>query len=392
MSKTRHSLALLLYLLALTAFAEQKTPKNKQSLPSSEGSVPGSAALHVKIEGGSIRLEGYSGDRISYLVRSISPASPHRSEEGLPQYKVASYVRGTTSWLVATPQNERSRLRAIEFIVRVPQRVRSVSLDTSGGDVNVHNVGGRVSIVSGGGSLYIDDVDGMVSAATGGQDIDVGTVEGDARFRSGGGKISIRKIKGNLDAFTGGGPIFLETGMRNASLESGAGDIHVSFCGGELRVQSGGGNLILGDVQGPADIRTNGGNLQLRSAKGFVQAHTTAGNIELDGVPGADASSEVGSIVVKFESSSRRKLNSLLKTAIGDITVFLPANLSITIRASVALGKNHAINSDIPGITIAAAGTDWNSSLTAEGKLNGGGPVLEVHTGDGSINFRRLER
>jgi DUF4097 and DUF4098 domain-containing protein YvlB len=392
MLRTRQCLALLLCLSSLAAFAEQETRKNNQSRLSSEGSVPGSAALHVKIEGGSIRLEGYSGDRISYLVRSISPASPHRSEQDLPQYKIASYVRGTTSWLVATPRNERSGLRAIEFLVRVPQRVRSVNLDTSGGDVNVHNVGGRVSIVSGGGSLYIDDVDGMVSASTGGQDIDVGTVEGDARFRTGGGKISIRKVKGNLDAFTGGGAIFLGTGMRNAFLESGAGDIHVSFCGGELKVQSGGGNLILGDVQGPANIRTNGGNLQLRSAKGFVQAHTTAGNIELDGVPGADASSEVGSIVAKFEPSSRRNPNSLLKTAIGDITVFLPADIAITVRASVALGKNHTINSDIPGISIASEGTDWSSSLTAEGKLNGGGAVLEVHTGDGNINFKRLDR
>jgi DUF4097 and DUF4098 domain-containing protein YvlB len=180
--------------------------------------------------------------------------------------------------------------------------------------------------------------------------------------------------------------------MRNASLESGAGDIHVTFCGGELRVQSGGGNLLLGDVGGPADIRTNGGNLQLRSAKGFVQAHTTAGNIELDGAPGAEASTEVGSIVVKLDRSALKTTNSLLKTSTGDITVFLSANLSITVRASVTLGKNHAINSDVSRINVVAEGCDWSSSLTAEGKLNGGGPVLDVHTNDGNMNFRRLDR
>jgi DUF4097 and DUF4098 domain-containing protein YvlB len=384
---------ILAALLCFVPFAmAQPSVRHDQGSPASEGSAPAAAALHVKIEGGSIRLEGYSGKRISYLVRSIDPAPLHRGPNDLPKYRVASYVRGGTSWLVATPRSEISNLRSIEFVVRVPLRVRSVDLDTSGGDVNVYAVGGRVSIVSGGGSLYIDDVDGMVSGATGGQDINVGTINSDARFRTGGGKISIRKIKGNLDAFTGGGAIILGTGMRNASLESGAGDIQVTFCGGELKVQSGGGNLLLGDVVGPANIRTNGGNLQLHSAKGFVQAHTTAGNIELDGVPAAEASTEVGSIVVKLEPSTRKSPNSLLKTSTGDITVYLPANLSITVRASVALGKNHAINSDVPGIKVSTEGNDWNSSIIAEGKLNGGGPALEVHTNDGNINFKRLDR
>jgi len=390
MSRTVQILAAL---LCFVPFAmAQPSVRHGQSSQASEGSAPATAALHVKIEGGSIRLEGYSGKRISYLVRSIDPAPLHRGPNDLPKYRVASYVRGGASWLVATPRSEISSLRSIEFVVRLPQKVRSVDLDTSGGDVNVYAVGGRVSIVSGGGSLYIDDVDGMVSGATGGQDINVGTINGDARFRTGGGKISIRKIKGNLDAFTGGGAIFLGTGMRNASLESGAGDIRVTFCGGELKVQSGGGNLLLGDVVGPANIRTNGGNLQLHSAKGFVQARTTAGNIELDGVPAAEASTEVGSIIVKLEPSTRKSPNSLLKTSTGDITVYLPANLSITVRASVALGKNHVINSDVPGIKVSAEGNDWNSSLIAEGKLNGGGPALEVHTNDGNINFKRLER
>jgi DUF4097 and DUF4098 domain-containing protein YvlB len=390
MSRTVQILAALLCFVP-SAMA-QPSVRHDQSSQASEGSAPAAAALHVKIEGGSIRLEGYSGKRISYLVRSIDPAPLHRGPNDLPNYRVASYVRGGTSWLVATPRSEISSLRSIEFVVRVPQKVRSVDLETSGGDVNVSAVGGRVSIVSGGGSLYVDDVDGTVTGTTGGQDINVGTINSDARFRTGGGKISIRKIKGNLDAFTGGGAIFLGTGMRNASLESGAGDIRVTFCGGELKVQSGGGNLLLGDVVGPANIRTNGGNLQLHSAKGFVQAHTTAGNIELDGVPAAEASTEVGSIVVKLEPSTRKSPNSLLKTSTGDITVYLPANLSITVRASVALGKNHVINSDVPGIKVSAEGNDWNSSLIAEGKLNGGGPTLEVHTNDGNINFKRLER
>lgn len=392
MSNIHRSLALILCLSCVAVFAQPATHGRTQTSRSSEGSARAASALHVKTEGGSIRLESYSGDRISYLIRSIPAASDQAITSELPQYKVASYVRGATSWLVATPRTESRNRGSIEFLVRVPMKVKSVALDTSGGDVTVHGVGGRVSIVSGGGSLYIDDVDGEVIGATGGQDIDIGTINSGARLRTGGGKITVRKVKGNLDAFTGGGPIFLGSGMRNASLESGAGDIHVTFCGGELKVESGGGNLVLGDVAGPANIHTNGGNLQLRSAKGFVRAHTTAGNIELGGIPAVDASTEAGSIVVKFNRSSGPNRDSLLKTDVGDITIFLPANISVTVRASVAFGKGHTINSDLPGIDISSEGNDWNSSLLAQGKLNGGGAVLDVHTNDGNINFKRLDR
>jgi DUF4097 and DUF4098 domain-containing protein YvlB len=249
-----------------------------------------------------------------------------------------------------------------------------------------------VQVSTGGGHLQINDVSGVVSAETGGQDIDVGTVNNDGRFRTAGGAIAVDYIKGNLDAFTGGGTISLGTGLRNAVLESGAGDVRVTFCGGTLKAQSGGGNLVLGDVAGPADIRTDGGNLRLRSAKGFVRAHSGAGNIELDGVPAADASTGAGAIVAKFTASDRPRHDSILETPTGDITIFLPADLPMTIRATVGLGAGHTIYSEMPGLSIDSEGHELNSSIVAEGKLNGGGPVLDVHAGNGNIIFRKLDR
>jgi len=371
-------------------FTQQNAPDTQPN--QFEGVAPRAQELHVKLGGGAIRLEGYSGERIAYLFRQASSSrSPDRPTEGVTLYKVAAYKKGTTSWLVATPASDDSAVQSIELVVRVPREVHSVALETSGGDVTVHDVSSRVELISGGGGLRIDGVRGEVRAETGGQDIDVGTVESDARFRTGGGRISVGYIKGNLDAFTGGGSISLGTGMRNAVLQSGAGDVHVTFCGGELRVQSGGGNLILGEVGGPADIRTNGGNLRLGPAKGYVRAHTSAGNIELQSVPGADASTEVGSIVAKFSPSAKQRRSSLLQSNAGDITVFLPAELAVTVRASVGLGDGHTISSELPGLRVAST-EGWSRSILAKGKINGGGPVLDVRAGNGNITFKRLER
>ena len=362
MSMKLRSLVALGCFSSLIALAQQAGPAHQPSRRF-EGAVPSAPALHVKIEGGSIRLEGYSGNRISYQVRSLPPRTLNGTQPDMPLYKVATYKRGDTSWLVATRQNEKLSPRSIELVVRVPREVKSVSLDTSGGDVSVDGVNGRVHVSTGGGHLQINDIRGMVSAQTGGQDIDVGTVNGDGRFHTAGGKIAVDYIKGNLDAFTGGGTISLGTGLRNAVLESGAGDVRVTFCGGMLKAQSGGGNLVLGDVAGPADIRTNGGNLRLRSAKGFVRAQTNAGNIELDGVPSADASTGAGSIVAKFTASDHPRRASLLETPTGDVTVFLPPELPVTIRATVGYGAGHTINSEIPGLRIASEGDGLNSSI-----------------------------
>lgn len=375
------------------AFAQQTKQDSRQWVNQSEGEVPSASTLQVKVEGGSIRLEGHFGDQISYLVRrSAGSQALNRTVPEKPLFKVATYVRGTTSWLVARPQNHRPILSSIELVVRVPRNIQVVELHTSGGDVSVQGVSARLKIVTGGGRLQMNDVDGIVSAETGGQDIDVGTVGNDGRFRTGGGNISIGVIKGNLDAFTGGGSISLGTGLRNAVLESGAGDVRVTFCGGQLKAQSGGGNLLLGDVDGPVDIRTTGGNLRLHSAKGFVQAHTTAGSIELDDVPSADATAEVGSIMAKFTATNRREPTSMLETSIGDITVFLPFDLHVTVRARVDLGAGHAISSEVPGIRTETDNNGGNESIFAKGELNGGGPVLKVHTANGNISFKRLER
>jgi len=375
------------------ASAQQTEHGGHQWLSQAEGEVPSASTLQVKVEGGSIRLEGHSGDQISYLVRRPATAQAlYRTMPEQPLFKIATYVRGTTSWLVARPKNDESSPSSMELVVRVPRKIQVVELHTSGGDVSVQGVSARLKVVTGGGHLQMDGVDGIVSAETGGQDIDVGTVGNDGRFRTGGGNISIATIKGDVDAFTGGGSISLGTGMRNAVLESSAGDVRVTFCGGQLKAQSGGGNLFLGDVEGPVDIRTSGGNLRLHSARGFVHAHTTAGNIELDDVPSADATAEVGSIMTKFKATNRREPTSSLETSIGDITVFLPPDLHLTVRARVDLGSGHSISSEVPGIRVQQDGDAGSGSVFALGELNGGGPVLRVHTGNGNIFFKQLER
>lgn len=271
----------------------------------------------------------------------------------------------------------------------MPTGVKFIKLVTSGGDVSVDNVAGQVEIQSAGGNIQLDDIGGPIDIHTAGRDIKVGSVDGDGRFRTEGGNISLHLVKGNIDARTSGGSILVERGLRNAVLKTGGGDIRMRICAGELKVASGGGNLLLGDIAGRADIRTNGGNIHLHSSQDFVHAETNGGNIHLEGIPAASALTAAGFIVAEFIHSQKPPQNSTLETASGDISVSLPPDLPITIQASVDLGGNHVIRTDMPEIHITRGGDSWPAPIFAEGKLNGGGPILKVHTGNGNIIFQR---
>jgi DUF4097 and DUF4098 domain-containing protein YvlB len=177
-------------------------------------------------------------------------------------------------------------------------------------------------------------------------------------------------------------------------IESGGGNVQVKQCQGRVKTSTGGGNIELGDIGGPAEIETGGGSIRLASAKGRVGANTGAGTIELFGVPSARVETGSGGITLKLVNvNGGERHDSELETGAGDITVYIASDVAINIRASVDMGNGHRITSDFQDIHISSEGDQWGpKSLMAEGKLNGGGPMLKVHTSTGDICIRRASR
>ena len=83
-----------------------------------------------------------------------------------------------------------------------------------------------------------------------------------------------------------------------------------------------------------------------------------------------------------------------LATGNGDITVTIPSNLGVTIRAENDMADTiRRIVSEFPGIPVRMRGT----RVVAEGAVNGGGPVLRISDTGGTIfiktaTIERLER
>jgi DUF4097 and DUF4098 domain-containing protein YvlB len=152
----------------------------------------------------------------------------------------------------------------------------------------------------------------------------------------------------------------------------------------------------LGEIGGPAEIETGAGSIRLASAKGRVRAQTGGGSIQLDGATSVQAETAAGGIIVKLLSSSGGaggRNNSTLETSAGDITVYLANDLPISIRAAIEVANGHTIKSDFSDIRVSSEGGQWGpQTVTAEGQLNGGGPVLKVRTNSGNVSFRRVSR
>jgi DUF4097 and DUF4098 domain-containing protein YvlB len=358
------------------------------------GSLAAARNLRIKVDIGSVRVEGGSQQSISYVIRNRSySSSEDRANREFDNYKISAYVRGDTAWIVGDWQGGHPRKFSGDFVLNVPREMDEVKIETEGGNVAASSISGRVDAESGGGTIRLDDIGGVINAETGGGSIDVGDVASDVRLQTGGGSIKVNSAKGEIEAESGGGSVTVISGLQGAVLETGGGSIQVERCNGKVKASTGGGSIDLGEIGGPAEMETGGGSIRLSSAKGPVRAETGGGSIELLGVPSARAETGAGGIEVKLVASNGERTDSVLETSAGDITVYLASNLNISVRASIEAANGHSIRSEFPEIQVTTEGGDYGpKTISAEGNLNGGGPVLKVQTSTGDISFRRSSR
>jgi DUF4097 and DUF4098 domain-containing protein YvlB len=108
------------------------------------------------------------------------------------------------------------------------------------------------------------------------------------------------------------------------------------------------------------------------------------------------AETSAGGIVVKLLSANGAgaagaRTNSTLETSAGDITVYLANDLAMSVRAEIEVANGHTIHSEFSDIRVSTEGGEYGPrTVTAEGQLNGGGPVLKVRTNSGNVSFKRV--
>ncbi|HKM47358.1 MAG TPA: DUF4097 family beta strand repeat-containing protein [Terriglobales bacterium] len=358
------------------------------------GDLGAAKNLRVKLAAGSVRVQGGAQAGITYVIhRRAYTSSEQQARREFESYRISTSLKGDTAWIVAE-SSRRDAKCADDFVISVPRGLESAKIETGGGSVNATGVAGRVDLSSGGGNIHLDDIGGEVTAETGGGSIEVGSAAGNVSLQTGGGNIKVASAKGEIKAASGGGSVVVLSGLQGAVLETGGGSIRVDKCSGRVKATTGGGSIDLGDIGGPAEIETGAGSIRLASAKGRVQAQTGGGSIQLDGATSVQAETSAGGIIVKLVSATggASRNDSTLETSAGDITVYLANDLAVSVRAEIESANGHTIRSDFSDIHVSSEGGPWEKTVTAEGQLNGGGPVLKVRTNSGNVSFRRINR
>src|SRR5579862_3406676 len=374
--KTLSKIVVLLLLASLAAVAQQSRVYREGNSWVQEitGSLPAARSLRVSAQMGSVHVQGGPQQSVNYIVRVRAyTSSEQEARRQFQQYQVEAAKRGDLAVIEGRYQGGKARHFSADFSLQVPQSLEAAKVETDGGSVSVSDIAGRVDASSGGGSLKLDRIGGNVTGSTGG------------------GGIRVASAKGKITAQTGGGSVVVLDGLQGAFLETGGGSIKVQRCQGRVKASTGGGSIDLGQINGPAEVDTGGGSIHLALASGPVRAESGGGSIELMNLSqGARAETGGGGITAQFVATRGGFSSSELETPAGDITVYLAPNLPVTIHAAVDMGNGHKIESDFPEIKVLSEGGDYGPKrITAEGSLNGGGPVLKVHTSSGDIVFLR---
>lgn len=368
-----------LALLPVMALAQQElTRQGDLWVRTFSGAAPAAPRLRVNAHG-PVTLEGGVSLNVSYQVKvSVKTRTAAEALRVLERYTVRLSPRG--DWLVLTAPGG-PFLTAVS--VKAP-RLAAAVVSTSDGAVDVRGVDGALVVDTGGGELFVDRVRGDCRLFTRGGDVRVGQVDGSLECASGAGRITVGTVRGE------------------AVLATEGGDIVATEVGGPVRAQTRGGGIHILKAGGAVTATTGGGHIMVDTANGIVIAHNMAGPVEVGAAAGVECESgaggvQIGNILGSMQISTMmgsiladlvggKPADSFLASGDGDITVLIPSNVGVTIRAESEMADTlRRIVSEFPGIPVRRQG----AQIVAEGPVNGGGPLLRISATQGTIFIKR---
>ena len=343
------------------------------------GNGPASRRLRINAHG-PVTVQAGVSSNLQYTVRlSVKARTENEARSVLQQYSVHQEYRGDTVVLTAPGGPVISTV-----LVKTP-RLEHVIVSTSDGAVEASGVDGSLEVDTGGGEINADRIRGDCKLVTGGGDIRVGAC-GSLQCSSGAGRIQIGTIQGAAVMETVGGDISVNEVGGILRAETGGGGIHILRAGGAVNVSTGGGQIIVEKAAGIVNARNMAGPVKVGAAAG-VRCESGSGGINVSNITGAmNVSTSLGNIMASLLSG--KLAESFLATGNGDITVFIPSNVGVNIRAQNDMADTtRRIAVDFPGVRVRRQGR----LIVAEGPVNGGGPLLQISATVGTIFIRKQQ-
>ncbi|MGC2450956.1 MAG: DUF4097 family beta strand repeat-containing protein [Candidatus Sulfotelmatobacter sp.] len=151
---------------------------------------------------------------------------------------------------------------------------------------------------------------------------------------------------------------------------------------GAVNLRTGDGNIELASLKGEMDMHTGDGSVILDAVDGKLHASTGDGHIQASGrFDELDLKTGDGHVDVRATGGSALTNGWRLETGDGSVSLEVPHDLAADVDLHTSDGH---IDLDMP---VAAEGKLRQNEI--HGKLNGGGSLLTIRTGDGSIHLKK---
>jgi hypothetical protein len=282
-----------------------------------------------------------------------------------------------------------------KLVLQVPQKY-NVGFSTMGGDVNIENVEGELEGQTMGGDLTLSNLKGNLNLTTMGGKISLKDSEVDGKVKTMGGEVLVENVKGDVDASSMGGRVQqINVQGKNKSIGK---EVNISTMGGELEIDN---------APNGAKLKTMGGNISINSAGKFLDAETMGGDIEAKEVDGwIKARTMGGDVNVKMVGNPNDgKRDVSLQSMGGDITLTVPAGLSMDLEIEIAYAKDRKAESDdefnklkiVSDFPVKEERTkEWDNSkgsprkyIYGTGSINGGKNKIKIKTINGNVYLKK---
>jgi len=151
---------------------------------------------------------------------------------------------------------------------------------------------------------------------------------------------------------------------------------------GKVNLRTGDGRIDVGALKGEMDLHTGDGSINLDDVDGKLHAATGDGHIHASGrFDDLELKTGDGHVDVRARTGSTLSSGWRLETGDGSVALEVPSDLAADVDLHTSDGH---IDLDMPVTTEGKVrGNDIH------GKINGGGSLLTIRTGDGSIHLKK---
>jgi hypothetical protein len=330
--------------------------------------------------GGSISIEGWDKEIVSAEVT----VKGRDAEDVVVEFDQKGNDVEVKSYFEDEGETHRSSQKAI---IKVPKKY-NIDFETMGGGVSIYNVSGNMKGQTMGGNLDLKNLNGDLNLSTMGGEINVKDCDVNGKVHTMGGNIHVENVNGNLNAKTMGGKV------KQINVKSSAGNKD------EVNISTMGGAIDVDEAMNGAKVKTMGGDITVNRAEKFVDAETMGGDIIIKSVDGWIKAKTMGGDVEATMTGDPNKSdrNVSLTSLGGDVTLYVPAGLSMDIDIEIAFTKKYdgdvKIESDFK--LQEEISKEWDRSngssrkyLSGKAEINGGKHKIKIKTINGNVYLKK---